>query len=91
MSRACVARHRVVGPPGTVAVHREWATGRCYSVAAYCEWPADRRCLVAVLQTPCPHVLLVFNVSPAACLTCTQYQHCCVMPWKICARPDGRS
>jgi hypothetical protein len=40
-SRACATRCRVVGPPNTIAVHREWAVGQCYIVAAYCEWPAD--------------------------------------------------
>jgi hypothetical protein len=69
-SHACTVWHRVVGPPGTIAIHREWATGWRYTVAACCEWPGDRRCPVAVLQTPYPHVLLAFIVSPVACLTC---------------------
>jgi hypothetical protein len=82
------AWRRVVGPPDTVAVHREWAAGRCYTIVACYEWIADRRCLVAVVQTPCPHVLLAFNMPPAACLPCVQYRPCRVVSWKI---PGGRS
>jgi hypothetical protein len=89
--RACAAPRRVVGPPRTVAVHSEWATCRRYTVMACCEWPADRRCPVAVLQAPCPHVLLAFNVPSTACLACTWYWPCRVAFWKIRARPDGRS
>jgi hypothetical protein len=63
---------------GTVAIHREWTAGRCYIVVTWCEWPADRRCPVAVLQTPFPYVLLVFNVPPAACLAYVWYRPCCV-------------
>jgi hypothetical protein len=51
----------------------------------------DQHCLVAVLQTPCPHVLLAYNVPPAACLACARYRPCHVASWKIRARPDGRS
>jgi hypothetical protein len=29
------------------------------------------------LAAPCPHVLSVFNVSPAACIACVRYQPCC--------------
>jgi hypothetical protein len=61
-SRACVALRRVI--------HREWASGRHYTIAACCEWPADQRCPVAILQTPYPHVLLAFNVLPVVCLAC---------------------
>jgi hypothetical protein len=43
---------RVVEPPCTVAVHREWVAGL--------------RCTVAVLQSHCSHILLVFNVLSAA-------------------------
>jgi hypothetical protein len=35
-SRACMAWRRVVGPLGTVAVHREWAAGRRYTITACC-------------------------------------------------------
>jgi hypothetical protein len=91
MSRACVVRHRVVGPPDTIAIHREWAVGQRYTVAIHREWPADRRCHVLVLQTSCPHVLLVFNVLPAACLACARYRPCRVAFWKIHTRPDERS
>jgi hypothetical protein len=34
MSRACVARSRVVGPPNTVAVHYEWEAGQRYTIMA---------------------------------------------------------
>jgi hypothetical protein len=75
-SRACVARRWVVEPPGTITVHREWAAGQRYTVAVCYEWSADRRCPVVALQTPCPYVLLAFNVSPAACLACVRYRPC---------------
>jgi hypothetical protein len=35
-SRACAAWRQVVGPPDTIVVHHEWATGWRYTVAAYC-------------------------------------------------------
>jgi hypothetical protein len=82
-SCAYVTRRRVVGLPNTVAVHHEWAASRRYTVAACYEWPADRRCPVAVLQTPCPYILLAFNVPPAACLACTRYRPCHVASWKL--------
>jgi hypothetical protein len=88
-SRACVVRCWVVGPPG--AIHREWAAGRCYTVAACCEWTVERRCPVAILQTPNPHALLAFNVSLIACLTCVRYRPCHLASWKIRACPDERS
>jgi hypothetical protein len=50
---------RLSGRLGTVAVHREWVAGRRYTVVAYCELLVDWRCPVAVLQNPCPHVLLM--------------------------------
>jgi hypothetical protein len=82
---------RLSGRLGTVAVHREWVAGRRYTVVAYCELPVDWRCPIAVLQNPCPHVLLAFNVPPTPCLACAWYQPCCVASWKIRARPNGRS
>jgi hypothetical protein len=48
-SRACATRRRVVGAPCTVAIHHEWTAGQCYTIAAYCEWPTDRHCPVAIL------------------------------------------
>jgi hypothetical protein len=69
----CAVRRWVVGPFDTVAIHRERAAGRHYTVATYCEWPADWRCPIAVLQTPCSHVLSAFNVPLAACLVCAWY------------------
>jgi hypothetical protein len=48
-SHACVMRHRVVGAPGAIAIHRDWAAGWRYTIAACYEWPADRRCPVVVL------------------------------------------
>jgi hypothetical protein len=83
-SRACAARWRV-------AVHHEWATVLRYTIVACYEWPVDRHCPVAVMQTPYPYVLLAFNVLPATCLACTQYRPFHVVSWKICARPNGRS
>jgi hypothetical protein len=91
LSRACAARRRDVGLPDTVVVHCEWAAGRCYTIAACCEWLAERRCPVAVLQTPCPYVLLAFYVPPTAYLTCARYWPYRVASLKIRARPDGRS
>jgi hypothetical protein len=35
-SRACAVRRRAVKAPGTVAVHREWAASRLYTVAVCC-------------------------------------------------------
>jgi hypothetical protein len=84
--RACVAWRWVVGPSDTVAVHREWATDWRYTIATYCEWPVDRRCPIAVLQTPCYHVLLVFNVSPAAsisALSCSILKDMRISRWEI--------
>jgi hypothetical protein len=90
-SRACVARRQIVGLPGTVSIHHEWAPGRGYTIVACCLWPTDRHCPVTVLQTPCPHVFLAFNVSPAVCLACTWYRPCRVASWKIRTHPDVRS
>jgi hypothetical protein len=76
MSHPCTARRRVVGVPGTIAIYREWAVSQCYTVAGCYEWLVDRRYPVVVLQTPCPHVLLAFNVPPAARLVSARYQPC---------------
>jgi hypothetical protein len=91
MSRACVAWRRVVRPPNTIVVHHVWVAGRHYTIAACYDWPADCCCPAAVLQTPCPHVLLAFIVPPAACHACAWYRPCRVVSWKIRAHPDGRS
>jgi hypothetical protein len=79
------------GHVDTVAIHRERTVGRRYTVAACCEWPADRRCLVTVLHTLCLHVLLAFNVLLTACLACALYRSCRVASWKIRKWPDVRS
>jgi hypothetical protein len=83
MSYACAAQRQVVRSPDTVAAHHKWAAGRRYTIAACCECPVDRCYLVVVLQIPCPHVLLSFNVPPTTCLASARYRPCCVECWKI--------
>jgi hypothetical protein len=67
--QACIAWCRVVGSLGTVAALLQRAVEPPCTVAIRHEWAAGRRCTIAVLQPPCPYVLLAFNVPPAARLT----------------------
>jgi hypothetical protein len=66
---------RVVEPLRTVATHCERVAGLHYTGA--------------VLQFPYPHILLAFNVSPAARLAGAWRYPCHVAPWKIRVRLDG--
>jgi hypothetical protein len=74
-----------------IVVYHEWEAGRRYTIAACYEWLADRCCPAAVLQAPCPHVWLAFDVPPATCLTCAWYRPCHVASWKIRTCRNGRS
>jgi hypothetical protein len=66
---------RVVEPLGIVATH--------------CERAAGLHCAGVVLQSAYPHILLVFNGSPAARLVDTWCRPCLLEPWKILVDLDG--
>jgi hypothetical protein len=90
-SLACTAWRQVVGSLGTVAAQLSRVVESPRTVAIHREWAAGLRCTVTVLQSPCSHVLLAFNVPPATRLVGAWRQPCRVASWKICARPDERS
>jgi hypothetical protein len=87
--RACVARSRVVGSLDNVAARLPRVVEPLRTVVTYCVWAASLCFAGVILQSACPHVLLVFNVSPAALLADAQCRPCHVALWKIRARPDG--
>jgi hypothetical protein len=65
MSLTCTARCQAVGSLGTVAVWLPRVVEPPCIVAIHYEWAMGPRCTVAVLQSPCSHILLAFNVLPA--------------------------
>jgi hypothetical protein len=90
-SLACAVRHLIVRSLGTVAARLPRVVEPPRIVVTHCERAAGLRCTVVILQSPCPHVLLAFNAPSAARLAGAQHRPCHVVPWKICARPDGKS
>jgi hypothetical protein len=91
MSLTCIVWRRVVGSLGTVAARLPRVIEPPRTVVTHCERAVGLRCTVTVLQSPCPHVLLAFNASPAARLAGTRRRPCHVASWKIHACPNERS
>jgi hypothetical protein len=85
---ACATRRRVVGSLGTVAARLPRVVEALRTVATHCERAAGSRCSGAVLQFVWPHVLLAFNVSPAARIAGARRRPCHVTPLKIRVCPD---
>jgi hypothetical protein len=90
-SLACAAQRRVVGSLDTIVARLPRVVEPPRTVAIHCEWAAGLHYTVAVLQSPCSHVLLAFITLPAARLAGARRRPCRMALWKIRARPDGRS